>query len=196
MNKKSFWRGFGIGVLFAAGILGLSCLIRTSDANVISRAKKLGMEFAQNEKVGALATASPKVEQETKQKSSVTAKPSATGSEKAGNGTDSSQSVKSETETKSDSSEKKTDEKKKNMEQEKEKMEKEIRSAAKRLEIDAGDWSDTVSRELEKLGVVDSAKEFDRYLNENGYSNSINAGTYDVSVEDTYEELARKITGK
>lgn len=175
MNKKSFWRGFGIGVLFTAAILGLSCLIRTSDANVISRAKKLGMEFAQNEKKGTLATASPQTEQETKQKSSATAKPSA---------------------TKNNASENKTEEKKKSMEQEKEKMEKEIRNAAKRLEIDVGDWSDTVSKELEKLGVVDSAKEFDQYLNENGYSNSINAGTYDVSVEDTYEELARKITGK
>ena len=43
MDKKSFIRGFGTGVLFVAVILGISCLIRTSDSAVISRARKLGM---------------------------------------------------------------------------------------------------------------------------------------------------------
>ena len=46
MNKKSFLRGFGAGVLFVTVILGISCLIRTSDSAVITRAKKLGMTFA------------------------------------------------------------------------------------------------------------------------------------------------------
>lgn len=44
-HKKTFWRGFGAGVLFAAVILGISCLIRTSDAQVVARAKKLGMVY-------------------------------------------------------------------------------------------------------------------------------------------------------
>ena len=39
MNKKSFLRGFGAGVLFVTVILGISCLIRTSDSAVITRAK-------------------------------------------------------------------------------------------------------------------------------------------------------------
>ena len=46
MDKKSFLRGFGTGVLFVAVILGISCLIRTSDSAVISRARKLGMTFS------------------------------------------------------------------------------------------------------------------------------------------------------
>ena len=46
MNKKSFLRGFGAGVLFVTVILGISCLIRTSDSAVITRAKKMGMTFA------------------------------------------------------------------------------------------------------------------------------------------------------
>lgn len=44
-HKKTFWRGFGAGVLFAAVILGISCLLRTSDAQVVARAKKLGMVY-------------------------------------------------------------------------------------------------------------------------------------------------------
>ena len=43
MNKKSFLRGFGSGVLFTAVILGTSAMLRTSDSYVRSRALKLGM---------------------------------------------------------------------------------------------------------------------------------------------------------
>ena len=49
MDKKSFMRGFGAGVLFAAVILGTSCLLRTSDAAVIRKAKQLGMTYAVKE---------------------------------------------------------------------------------------------------------------------------------------------------
>ena len=35
-HKKTFWRGFGAGVLFAAVILGISCLLRTSDAQAVA----------------------------------------------------------------------------------------------------------------------------------------------------------------
>ena len=45
MNKKSFLRGFGIGVLFAAVILGISFTVRTSDSYVVSKAKELGMVY-------------------------------------------------------------------------------------------------------------------------------------------------------
>ena len=45
-HKKTFWRGFGAGVLFAAVILGISCLLRTSDAQVVARAKKLGTRLS------------------------------------------------------------------------------------------------------------------------------------------------------
>ena len=49
MDKRSFIRGFGMGVLFAAVILGISCLMRTSDSAVIKRAKQLGMTYAAQE---------------------------------------------------------------------------------------------------------------------------------------------------
>ena len=59
MDKRSFIRGFGMGVLFAAVILGISCLMRTSDSAVIKRAKQLGMTYAaQEEKL--FQTSAPK----------------------------------------------------------------------------------------------------------------------------------------
>lgn len=61
-HKKTFWRGFGSGVLFAAVILGISCLIRTSDAQVVARAKKLGMVYETSDS-NALALKSKDQEQ-------------------------------------------------------------------------------------------------------------------------------------
>ena len=57
MNKKSFFRGFGVGVLFVTVVLGISCLMHTSDSAVISRAKKLGMTFADSDNKIVYATA-------------------------------------------------------------------------------------------------------------------------------------------
>ena len=59
MDKKSFIRGFGTGVLFVAVILGISCLIRTSDSAVISRARKLGMTFSTSGNRSVLDTNAP-----------------------------------------------------------------------------------------------------------------------------------------
>lgn len=59
MDKKSFIRGFGTGVLFVAVILGISCLIRTSDSAVISRARKLGMTFSTSGNKSVLDTKVP-----------------------------------------------------------------------------------------------------------------------------------------
>lgn len=64
----------------------------------------------------------------------------------------------------------------------------------KQLTISDGDWAGKVSSMLEDMGVINSASEFDKYLSDNGYSNVIKSGTYDVSPEDTFQELAEKIT--
>lgn len=206
MNKKSFWRGFGAGVLFASIILGISCLVRTSDTQVVSRAKKLGMVYekdAENAKVADGTDATNAPTEETKEKATTTPKatkePKATESVAAPTpekeDQDTKATTKPETGTKKDS-DTSLEEEKQNMEQEKKKMQQEIKDSTKNLEIKAGDWSSTVSSRLESLGIIDDATDFDKYLNDNGYSNSINAGTYQVSPDDTYAELAKKITGK
>ncbi len=59
MDKKSFMRGFGTGVLFAAVILGISCLMRTSDTAVIRKARQLGMTYADSDEK-LFETAAPK----------------------------------------------------------------------------------------------------------------------------------------
>lgn len=199
MSKKSFWRGFGVGVLFTAVILGVSCLVRTSDANVISRAKKLGMEFARE--------SGTEVADKTKNATAAPADPTAESSDKkdsakataAAMATENPKQVPTpEPEMATDSPAKTTapqkSDKKTSMDDEKKRMEADMKKSAKQLEIKAGDWSTTVSAKLEKLGIIDSAKDFDLYLNQNGYGESISAGTYTVSPGESYRDLAKKIT--
>lgn len=220
MDKKSFLRGFGTGVLFAAVILGISFSVRTSKGQVIAQAREYGMVFPdREEKLFSSASpngnASPSASSET----TVSASPTADPTDKKDN-TDNDKSaavptVKPQqankasatpkpTAKKADSSKSskagsnKTDleKEKAKMDKEKEKVKKSIENEKKKLTISAGEWSDSVSRKLLNMGIIKNAKDFDSYLNRYGYSSRIVAGTYDVSPSDTYAELAKKITGR
>lgn len=195
MKKKSFWLGFGVGVLFSALILGVSCLVRTSNANIISQAKKLGMVFEkENDSAGVTKKADEASGTEAPAKATGSAAPQKTA--KSAPKASEDPNVVPTPEGAEESAAPTPKATKSSMAAEKDKMEKGVRSSAKQLEIKAGDWSGRVSETLEKMGIVKNAKDFDVYLNQNGYSESINAGTYTVSPDDTYRELARKITGK
>ncbi|RKI44267.1 hypothetical protein D7V86_03560 [bacterium D16-51] len=211
MDRKSFFRGFGSGVIFASLILGISFMVRTSDPYVTSRAKELGMVYesdsgkllAENE--GTKETAAPeKTSTPGGEEGEKTPVPSDTAKKDA-SPAPTSEAKPSEAPTKSPEDEaedikkqleKEKDDIEKEVKKEQKKQEQEKKNQQKKLTINAGDWSSDVSEELERLGIVSNAKDFDKYLNDNGYSSSISAGTYDVSVKDTYAELARKITGK
>lgn len=212
MDRKSFFRGFGSGVIFASLILGISFMVRTSDPYVTSRAKELGMVYesdsgkllAENNKDAAKESSAPEETVKPEKDKKETPNPSAAVQEKASpvptsDGTPSSAPTKSPKDEAAEMKkqlEKEKDDIEKEVKKERKKQEQEKKNQQKKLTINVGDWSSDVSEELERLGIVSSAKEFDKYLNDNGYSSSISAGTYDVSVKDTYAELARKITGK
>lgn len=53
-----------------------------------------------------------------------------------------------------------------------------------------GDSSYTVSRRLEEAGLIESAREYDSYLVDNGYSKSIRTGTYRIPLGATWKEIA------
>ncbi len=227
MDKKSFVRGFGMGVLFTAIILGVSCFIRLSDAQTISRAKKLGMQFTSNNEKVSLAT--PKAAEKDKKADSVSddassekkdtadSKKNDTSANNTANKDDSSKNA-NQSNTKKDttannntskkdtadtnnttssnnnSSSKKAKDTDKAFQAEKKKMEQNINDASKKLTISDGDYSSSVSSKLEQMGAIDSASDFDKYMEEHGYSKVINSGTYDISLNDTYEDIAKKIT--
>ncbi len=182
MDKKSFMRGFGTGVLFAAIILGISCLIRTSDSSVIKRAKELGMEYVVEEESlfdkkeaatkGAVNSSGEKKEKkEAKETEAPTQSPD-----------------------KNDENNEKIKEPKEEFQEKKEEIEKDLEEISKELTIKEGEWSSDVSRNLEELGIISDAEDFDAYLEEHGYSNEIRAGTFDIPTDADYGEIAEKIT--
>lgn len=57
-----------------------------------------------------------------------------------------------------------------------------------------GDSSVSVSRDLEEAGLVESAKDFDRYLCNNGYDKRISVGTYEIPIGTLEEKIAKIIT--
>lgn len=199
MDKKPFLRGFGTGVLFAAAILGISFTIRTSEPATIARAKKLGMVFENNNQKVVLSgtkepeeTAAP-VPDNTKTPEG-TAKPSGTKKPEGEKATEKPAATKVPAAIKKPS--KKDNDIGKQFQDEKDNLKKDIEDDKKQLTINDGDWAGKVSKELEDMGIIDDAAAFDKYLSDNGYSNVINSGTYDVSPDDTYHDLAEKITSR
>ena len=179
MDKKSFMRGFGTGVLFAAVILGISCLMRTSDTAVIRKARQLGMTYADSDEK-LFETATPKAVQ-------ATAKPETTAETEQKTAKATSKPDKSVSKTES------TDEE---FKKEKDKIKKDFDKSTKEFTIHAGEWSYRVSQKLENLGLVSDAKKFDQYLEDNGYSSKIKIGHYTISKDADFKEIAKEITSK
>jgi hypothetical protein len=186
MDKRSFMRGFGVGVLFATIILGVSCLIRTSDAAVMKRAKALGMTY-QTEEEPLFQTSEPtsesavtKSKKKSADKTEATAKPKTKATAKPTEKP--SKTVAKEDADSSDLTKASED------------AAAEMEEASRELTITAGEWSDSVSRDLEALDIISDATEFDTYLEENGYSDDIKAGTFNISLDATFEEIAKEIT--
>lgn len=189
MDKKSFIRGFGIGILFTAMILGISCMIRTSDSAVVRRARELGMEYGVKEESlftnteaaskGAASKKDGEKTEKTKEPARTTATPEPT--KKAVSGKKSTDD---------------TDPQQDKIEQEIDRMEQEMEEKTREITIQAGEWSSDVSRRLEAMDIVSDADEFDSYLEEHGYSDDIKAGTFTIPADATYEEIAKAITTK
>lgn len=62
------------------------------------------------------------------------------------------------------------------------------------ITVQRGDSSVSVSRDLAAAGAVESAKDFDKYLCENGYDKRISVGTFEIPGGASYEEMAKIIT--
>ncbi|MBR1478097.1 MAG: hypothetical protein IJ608_09085 [Lachnospiraceae bacterium] len=60
--------------------------------------------------------------------------------------------------------------------------------------IEGGSGSYTVARNLAEAGLVENAGDFDTYLCEGGYDRRISTGTFEISKNASYEEIARIIT--
>lgn len=60
--------------------------------------------------------------------------------------------------------------------------------------IASGDDSGTVARKLHNAGLIENAAEYDAFLMQHGYDKRLTTGTKTISMTDSWQEIAEKIT--
>ena len=206
MKLKYYLRGLGIGMIVTALILGISFSNRQdqtsqimTDDQIRERAAELGMVDSSELTLAALQNSAkqptegtPEETTHTQEQNNIEAEPETT--------------VPAETQATAEPET--TQEPEATAEPEPEKTaapettaEQEVTEAPQRTQtasitIQRGDDSGSASRRLYEAGLVENAKAFDNYLCNNGYSRSINPGTYEIAPGTSEEEIAKIITGK
>lgn len=189
MKFKYYLRGLGIGVLVTAVLMsignGVSSQNKKSgltDAQVIERAKTLGMK-TQDEY--------DKVEQDLKdsEKSITDLEDRLKNNQAAPESEDGSQKEASDDKEEADK-EKEPENSTAGKEQG-----VEIRTDIE-FNITQGMDSEQVAQALEKKGIIVSASDFNSYLVESGYANSIQIGSYKANEGESYDSIIKKITGR
>ena len=179
MKLKYYMRGLGIGIVVAAVLMGIALggdKERLSDDEIMARAKALGMVES-----SVLADLNKDKETEINPEND-------TQSEAEDETQEPSQDepVK-EPQTEPDNQ---PDAEAQNPPQE------DAQEEYVTLVIERGESSVSVSRSLAELGLVESAKDYDRYLCSNGYDKSIKVGTHKIKVGSTEKEIAEIISRK
>ncbi|MCD7709344.1 MAG: endolytic transglycosylase MltG [Clostridiales bacterium] len=62
--------------------------------------------------------------------------------------------------------------------------------------IEGGQYARAISENLYEAGLVDDAEEFRIFMQDNDYDNNIQVGTYELSTDMSYEDIAKIITTK
>lgn len=206
MKLKYYLRGLGIGMIVTALILGISFSNRQdqtsqimTDDQIRERAAELGMVDSSELTLAALQNSAKQPTEGT---------PEETTQTQEQNNTEAVPETTVPAETQATAEPETTQEPEATAEPEPEKTaapettaEPEVTEAPQRTQtvsitIQRGDDSGSVSRRLYEAGLVENAKAFDNYLCNNGYSRSINPGTYEIAPGTSEEEIAKIITGK
>uniref|UniRef100_UPI003F7ECBCE hypothetical protein n=1 Tax=Waltera acetigignens TaxID=2981769 RepID=UPI003F7ECBCE len=206
MKLKYYLRGLGIGMIVTALILGISFSNRQdqtsqimTDDQIRERAAELGMVDSSELTLAALQNSekqptegTPEETTQTQEQNNIEAEPETTVP------AETQATVEPETTQESEATTEPEPEKTAGPETtaEPEVTEAPQRTQTASITIQRGDDSGSASRRLYEAGLVENAKAFDNYLCNNGYSRSINPGTYEIAPGTSEEEIAKIITGK
>jgi outer membrane biosynthesis protein TonB len=199
MKQKYFLRGLASGIVVTTVILTISFNARKDDISeqeVIARAEKLGMVMAEDADSLAL-TVTPGVEvtekaeitEEATVTETVEATPEPTEAEATATPTPEPTEEPKATATPTPEP---TEEPKATATPTPEAVQSS--SEKKVITIVSGMWSDKVARELQAMGVIEDAADFDQYLIRNGYAERLVVGTFEIPAGATYEQIAQIIT--
>ena len=200
MKLKYYLLGLGIGMIVTALILGISFSSRQEQAQTMTddqireRAAELGMVDSSELTLAALQNGAMQPTESTPQETQTQNSP------EAATEPEETQTPETNTEPEVTVTPEVTNEPETTVtpeatpEPEATKVPEQTQTAG--ITINRGDDSGSVSRRLYEAGLVENAKAFDNYLCNNGYSRSINPGTYEIVPGTSEEEIAKIITGK
>ncbi|MCI9416474.1 MAG: endolytic transglycosylase MltG [Eubacterium sp.] len=190
MKFKYYLRGIGIGVVVTTFIFMILISIHKNEERMDSASKNnmesktvAAAEDDTEKKAQSDATPSKQISKEDKDVEKDTrpkenTKPKEDAKPKADTGKDQDTETETQqTETEEDETENESSDK-------------------VRFEISGGEFSDAICRKLQEEGLISDAKEFNRFLIEKDYDNSILPGIYDIPRDATYEEIAVLLTSK
>lgn len=174
MKLKYYLRGLGIGILVTAAILTIVYHTKgsMSDSQIKKRAEQLGMVMASTEEDTLFA-------QTTQADTTI----EETGTISVEETTTVVETTEAVTET---STEKPTEAPTEAL--------TEPAAAEAVLTISPGMYSESVSAELVRLGIITNQKEFNSYLVNNEYAERIQTGDFKIKADMSYDEIARIIT--
>lgn len=191
MKLKYFLRGLASGIVITTMILTISFNARKDDISeheIIKRAEELGMVKAEDSErlaVTVLPTAEVEVTEEAEitQVVEVTTEPT---EEPTAASEPTSEPAVTVTPTPEPTEEPKVT------------PTPEVVQASEKkvITIVSGMWSDKVARELQSMGVIEDAADFDQYLVRNGYADRLVVGTFEIPEGADYEQIAQIITRK
>ena len=176
MKLKYYMRGIGIGVIFATLLLTISFYFgstgisskKMTDEEIIEKATELGMVMPEDDS------------EEQENQEEATEEPEDANSE--------AQSTEEEIPEES------TEE----SEVENEPVVESSETTVKYIPftVNSGESSDTVAANLYSAGLVDSASEFNDYMNTLGVDNRIQSGTFYVRTDSTYDDIIVLLVNK
>lgn len=174
MKLKYYLRGLGIGILVTAAILTIVYHTKgsMSDSQIMKRAAQLGMVMASTED-DTLFAQTTQVDTTIEETGTISVEETTTVVDTTEAVTEASTEKPTEAPTEAPT---------------------EPAAAEAVLTISPGMYSESVSAELVRLGIITNQKEFNSYLVNNGYAECIQTGDFKIKADMSYDEIARIIT--
>ena len=212
MNVKTYLKGIGVGIIVASLVLIIAGNMnnRMSDADVIKRAKELGMVEASavnqvNDTANAEETKVTTEVADTKDNSSETStiettEDKASTDDAAVEDNTAKNAANTSEDTKPDDADV-SDDKATNASDSSEKDDASdtgsdnTNGETVKVEVKSGMSSESVSLAVKNAGLVESDTEFNKYLCENGYDKKLRVGSFDIPSGSDFETIAKYLCG-
>ncbi len=202
MKLKYFIRGLGTGIIFGAVILLVAYMTggayKISDEEIIKRAEKLGMVQDDNSIIASSGSASGTSDKTSTEKTPATEKRTTeelSTSELTTEAPTTEAPTTEQTTTEAPTTEKPTTEAPTTEAPTTERVTTENPGdgdyVKATITVQAGMGSYEVALLLQNAGIIESASDFDVYLNRNGYSTQIRIKSQEFNSNMTYEEIAK-----